>query len=347
MTKAGPRNLGHQIDALPWLARTYRAAFRSGSAESSSLSRFCYRALYYMSHSFRRTPAWGQITLSVGGFRRSIRFDARNRQFNVLYFDKYKFGYEPDVTALMAHFLPQNGVLFDVGSNWGYFPLLVASQKSFSGKVHAFEPMPTTFRDLTSVIEQAGLCERVTCHELALDDSNGMVSMDCPSHSGLAQVRPQGGRFAVNQCRLDDLNLESPDFIKLDAEGAEESVLNGARRVLRKSRPMVTFENNRESRSADSTLKLLEALGYQLFCPAHETTHNESTNTVEPYSDSSTQDSLSNDYLRLLPITRRTRSFYAPYLNLFACARERIEQVAHCVEEPLPVSACGASYAAA
>lgn len=330
------RNLRHHIDQLPWLARLYRNAFQSGNAHSTSASRFPNRVLYYLVSSLTRRSQAGQMSLQVGDARRTITFDARNRQFNVLYFDKFQTCYEPDVTALISHFLPADGVFFDIGSNWGYFPLLVASAKSFRGRIHAFEPMPNTYRDLTSVIEQAGLTQSVTCHEMALGATESAVSMSCPRHSGLARVRADGGgETVVRQRRLDDLSLDSPDFIKLDAEGAEASILLGASRVLSDSRPMIVFESacHSESDSALATLELLENQGYQLFIPVIETRGADSDAAKWKFAGRCPAANLRHGTLKLLPMSSRSRFLFDPYLNLFACARERLGLVAHRIED--------------
>jgi hypothetical protein len=50
--------------------------------------------------------------------------------------------------ALIRHLMPKDGVFYDICANWGFFSLLVAVDKAFSGTVHAFEPVPETLRDL-------------------------------------------------------------------------------------------------------------------------------------------------------------------------------------------------------
>jgi len=46
----------------------------------------------------------------------------------------------------------------------------------------------------------------------------------------------------VQAYRLDDLELPAPDLIKIDCEGAEMQVLQGAAETLRKHRPVVHLE---------------------------------------------------------------------------------------------------------
>ena len=98
-----------------------------------------------------------RFSVDVRGTPRSIVADAGNRQYNVLYFQKYRHAYEPEVSTIISTLLPHDGVLYDVGSNWGYFCLMVASSPEFTGHCHAFEPFPSTYGDLADVVRQAGL----------------------------------------------------------------------------------------------------------------------------------------------------------------------------------------------
>ncbi len=47
-------------------------------------------------------------------------------------------GYEPAVSAFLDHVAAGGGVVYDVGANWGYYGVLLATNPAFSGTVHAF-----------------------------------------------------------------------------------------------------------------------------------------------------------------------------------------------------------------
>ena len=141
---------------------------------------------------------------------------------------------------------PPDGVFFDVGSNWGYFSLLLAARPGFTGRIHAFEPWPTTYADLDSVVSQAGLRNVITTHRLALGACEGQVSMRCGRHSGLAQIAEAASTEqlqTVQQVTLDGLDLPAPDLMKLDVEGAEAAIVEGGRELIQRSRPIIVFEH--------------------------------------------------------------------------------------------------------
>lgn len=214
----------------------------------------------------------GIATINIGGQPRELHFDSRNTQFHALYLPQFLPCYEPETTALIDLLVGERDVFFDVGANWGWFALTLASRKGFVGTVHAFEPVSSSFADLTSLVGQAGLAERIVCHELALGDCDGEASMSFSDgvHSGLAKMA-YGGSLHVKLARLDTLGLPSPNVIKLDVEEHEFEVLNGAHATIAKGRPFVIFENWVQPDRPKITfapLELLESWGYRLFFPA-------------------------------------------------------------------------------
>lgn len=311
----------YSIEHLPWFARMYRGAFRSGS-HKSAFSRIVHRALYYLSGSFGLPVGEGAIRLDVRGKPTTVRFDPLNRQFNVLYFDKYSTAYEPEVSASIVELLPNDGVFYDIGSNWGYFSLLVATNPHFTGQVHAFEPWPSSYRDIKSLVEQTGLGEFVNCHSIALGERDERVSMECGRHSGLAHVVKSGGSTAIEQRSLDSVDLAPPCLIKMDAEGAEISILLGAKRTLTKHKPMIVFEHNAGPSCKEhlDVLVYLEGLGYELFVP--DVVWSETPGSSQPIQ------------LRLKPITSGTRQQLGSYLNLFACHHSQRDRLSRHLVEP-------------
>ena len=259
------------VERLPPQARFYKQAFRSGSARSSRLSRVFNRIAFYACETFGREPSYGRFAYGHGERTDSIRFDARNRQYSSIYFDAFLPIYEPDVTATILQFAPLDGVFYDVGSNWGYFSLFLAARPGFSGQIHAFEPWPSTYQDLASMVKQAGLEDVITAHQKAVGAQPGTVMMQCGRHSGLARIVESGddGVEAVEQVTLDSLAIAAPAFMKLDVEGAEAAILSGGQRLLAESRPMLVFEHTPGGAgdTAAAAISLLRQQEYDLYQP--------------------------------------------------------------------------------
>jgi len=233
--------------------------------------------------------------------------------------------------ACLLALLPPDGVLYDVGSNWGYYSLLAARQAGFRGRVHAFEPWPPSFADLSSIIRQGELENTVTAHHTALAAESGQAIMSSGRHSGLARLVTGGSGPRVTKGTIDELGLDRPDFIKLDVEGFETEVLRGGKRTLGDARPFIIFESSTKGSPAqtEAVMQLLEDWNYRLFIPAlsNATGGPESALSIEALPPGPGP-------LRLVlhPVTRRTRQLHREYLNILAVPSDRASRIESLVE---------------
>lgn len=255
---------------LALVNRLYREAFRSGHGRpKGGWRQGLARVGFYVMEALK-LPAKDrlEIDLIVRGRPLTLRLNPWNRQFAPLYFAAYAEGYEVPVARSLAHFLPDDGVLVDIGSNWGYFPLLLASREDFQGKIVAFEPVPSTYADLVDLVKQAGLGTWVETRQAALGKEDGIVSMRVPRHSGLARIDERGGDVDVPMARLDSFAWQRIDVIKMDVEGYELAVLEGAVETLDRLRPVIVFESGvGERHLAQPPLEFLESINYRLHQP--------------------------------------------------------------------------------
>lgn len=167
----------------------------------------------------------------------------------------YRYGvHELASTELLLAALRPGDTFVDVGANIGYFSLIAARAVGPRGSVHAFEPVPSIGVRLESHVELNAL-DNVHIHRTALCDVDGSVDIFESSwdlNHGLASIRKDPSRSLtdtprrVRAQRLDTFwaSLEQPvQFVKVDVEGAEESVFRGAERMLRSAdAPSVLFE---------------------------------------------------------------------------------------------------------
>jgi FkbM family methyltransferase len=327
LIKQFPLRSTFNLRQLPFLARFYRLAYHG---QSSNRTGFWLARI--LTRSFRIYR--GLCGSSVGEFdyRRlgqstTIRFNARNLQYQALYAPFFKFGYEPEVGALLDLMLPEAGTFYDIGSNWGYFTLHAASNHSRL-TVHAFEPMPATYQDLTSCVAQAGLSDLVTCHNMALSGADGEAFIQIPDglHSGMAEVSKLGGPTRIATRRLDSLGLPEPDFIKMDVEGHEIEILNGAKETLKASWPFIIFESKPDSlrpEKAVEVLFFLAALGYHFYIPAVQRQLDGRSCFMQcagfPIAD--------EDKLALVPFEAGTRLLWQHDINVFACHESRQQEL--------------------
>jgi FkbM family methyltransferase len=163
-------------------------------------------------------------------------------------------------------------VAVDVGASRGVFSARLHDLVGPRGAVHAFEPNPEHQGRLHKLARDG----RIVVHAVALSDRDGEATLHIPliegrAVAGCASLEPRWADSAsavtVPVLRLDD--ALGPDervgFIKCDAEGHEDAVMEGAREVLARSGPGVLVEIEQRHRSAELTRAFdwFAALGYE------------------------------------------------------------------------------------
>ena len=146
----------------------------------------------------------------------------------------------------------------DVGGHvgfWSYYLSLAFQQ------VHAFEPNELFAQCFERNVRARG----VTLHRVALGEVERRVALEVdPENTGATHVRP-GVEGAIPMRRLDDFGLDEVDFVKIDVEGFERQVLEGARDTLARCRPVVIVEQKefagRYGVEQYAAAELLQALG--------------------------------------------------------------------------------------
>lgn len=176
----------------------------------------------------------------------------------------------------LQRLLKPGHVLFDVGANFGYYSVVLASRLGKRCEVHAFEPNPPTRARLRHHVGANGLEGVVRVHDAALSDRAGTAALATkPGNSGGTHVvapdaAPTLVRVTTLDAFCDEQGVTRLDAVKCDVEGFEERVLLGGRRALRRWRPVLLLEleparlRDKES-SVERVVRVLHDLGYALF----------------------------------------------------------------------------------
>jgi FkbM family methyltransferase len=180
-------------------------------------------------------------------------------------------------TYHLMRLVRQGQVIIDVGANFGYWAIGMASHLRGQCEVHALEPNPSNYRRLLRHIEWNGLAEVVSAHQVGLSDAAGTAEMiDQAGNSGHARIVTSDGAFRVGLTTLDDFchagQLHRLDVLLLDVEGFEERALRGARWVLPTLKPLIVVElwppvMELYGSSVARVAHILEDYGYRLFVP--------------------------------------------------------------------------------
>jgi FkbM family methyltransferase len=169
------------------------------------------------------------------------------------YFLTWRYGVlgDPSEIALTRYFLKNvkpNDVFFDVGANCGFYTLLAGHLVGAGGAVHAFEPTPDIFQMLQknasevphAHVNQLAVAAKTGESEFSMHPIFTVVNSLSETSSA-----PSASRVTVQTISLDGYAERSsvvPTFIKIDVEGAEELVIQGARRILTEHSPVVSLE---------------------------------------------------------------------------------------------------------
>jgi FkbM family methyltransferase len=143
--------------------------------------------------------------------------------------------------------------VLDIGAHHGFYSLLASRRVGASGMVLSFEPSPRERRRLKQHL-WLNRCKNVMVESCALGESDSVAELYLVHgiQTGCNSLRPPQGSGATSTVRtlvsrLDDIlalrGIKQVDFVKMDVEGAELSVLKGSTLLLKnRSRPVFLVE---------------------------------------------------------------------------------------------------------
>ncbi len=172
---------------------------------------------------------------------------------------------------LLVECLDEGDLVVDVGANIGSHMVPFAKAVGKHGRVIAVEPQRTAHALLSANAATNGLLH-VDCVRAAAGSAAGMVRIptldpSAPCNVGAATVITDSARAdgeEVPCIAIDDLALPACRLLKIDAEGFEVQVLEGAQATIARHRPILFVENDTVERSA-ACLAAIRALGYRAF----------------------------------------------------------------------------------
>jgi FkbM family methyltransferase len=182
--------------------------------------------------------------------------------------------FEAELTFWRSQLQPGMRVI-DVGANVGVYTFSAAQQVGATGKVLAIEPFSGCVQCLEATCRINTITQVQVCAGAASDQA-GMVKLSLNAASELNEIcpietdQPDQPFESVPSFTLDDLiqqaSWDRVDFLKIDAEGHELQVLQGATRILSEFRPVILYENLAGSQGSNRPVaEFLQATGYELF----------------------------------------------------------------------------------
>jgi FkbM family methyltransferase len=174
---------------------------------------------------------------------------------------------EPGVQRALASLARPGMTIYDIGANVGFFSVLAAHLVGSGGRVISFEPVPENaeqvrrnaqlndFRHISVRREALGASHGTATFELGAEATTGHLvvgGMPFPKESAGRQVEVP---IRVLDAVREGEGLPAPDLIKMDVEGAETLVLQGAARTLRDCRPLLMIELHGTNQAVDDALR--------------------------------------------------------------------------------------------
>ena len=205
---------------------------------------------------------------------------------------------EEDDYLFLDNIIQPGWTCLDIGANCGIFTYKLSKLTGGDGMVYSFEPQPKTFGELSRIktnydlanvkVFNMALVDNVTTKsiQMVIPEVNGM------SRSGLAHIIKddeskdhyladetfeklfgkelsqdalnEGQRIQVKSSMLDsmcrELGITKVDFMKIDVEGAELIVINGALETIGKDKPFIQLELGFSYFGKDVHQKLIDLL---------------------------------------------------------------------------------------
>jgi FkbM family methyltransferase len=178
--------------------------------------------------------------------------------------------YEPEVSAAVRRTLVPGDCFVDVGASIGYFTVLASALVGGKGRVVAIEPGPQN-QPLLLLNVASNQLANVQVFPVALSDRREILSYNRLSSNGAVTAANVDAQALITgdlvpALTLDELlrGIERVDLMKIDVEGAEWRVLQGAKETIARCRPTLIFEftpRALESLSGISGLAMLTKIG--------------------------------------------------------------------------------------
>jgi FkbM family methyltransferase len=194
--------------------------------------------------------------------------------------------YEPDVAAFARAVVRPGDTVVDVGAHIGLHTLDLASLVGPKGIVYAFEPDYRLADLLSAGLRLSGCDDRVTLHEAVVGNVDGTAQLFVDREAGLTNSTlsdwaESGETRTVRAMTLDRVLFPVIDrpvgLLKIDAEGAEEAVLDGAEQLLAALPPRAIVVEVSSRVDAARVLARLERHGYRVSADEHVPAYTEAS----------------------------------------------------------------------
>jgi len=229
--------------------------------------------------------------------------------------------HEPSVTAFLVEAIRTRETFVDVGAHLGYFSVLFATRPGHRALAVEFDPSNAFELGRQVAFQPADIRRRIEVVHCGIADAPGELAVPqarplYPGHAAVPATGDPRDSVRVPILPLDQLVRErgfAPEVVKIDVEGLEERVLEGASEVLERFRPVLLIEVHPEKMGAFGSTPAavghrLERAGYRLFTFADHRAHH-----LSPLSEAWDPGARTNHDLVAVPDSPGTAEMVAAY----------------------------------
>ena len=188
--------------------------------------------------------------------------------------------YEKELT-IIDRFSDKSKNALDIGVYRGVYSLKLS--QNFN-QIHSFEPNPLLFPYLNINLKK--IIKNINLYNLALSNKSGETELKLPVRSksifkenieelyqlGAASIHPENEfedfkKVRVKIDKLDNISINNIGFMKIDVEGHELEVIEGAKETITKDKPilLIEIEKRHSKRPVEETIAKICNLNYECF----------------------------------------------------------------------------------
>ena len=183
---------------------------------------------------------------------------------------------------LLKKFIKPGSDTIDVGVYRGVYSYEMAK---YSNKVHSFEPNPIIFNYINKNLKK--IVKNIVLYNYALSNKNGIYDLKVPIRNsnynkenfeeyykmGRATIHDKNNfdkfeKFQINTKKIDEFNFNNKiSFIKIDVEGHELEVIEGAKFTIKNNKPilLVEIEEKYSKKNVIESINFINTHGYKAF----------------------------------------------------------------------------------
>ena len=191
---------------------------------------------------------------------------------------RYRYRKDKAEIAFLLNHIKKGQICVDIGAHKGGYLYWLQKAVGETGKVYAFEPQPILYEYLQKVKEKMAW-ERAEINKYAISSEKGNFDLFIPQHGsktspGATLIGEKMSKdMPFERVKVETLSLDSffsdkkalPDLLKIDVEGNELKVFEGASNILTKKQPTLLFECEQRHLGKigiEQVFSFLEKFGY-------------------------------------------------------------------------------------